>query len=86
MSVEDFRSKNVTSNNLELTETLNEEIRYLKNENITKTYIIKSSANWKASYKPCSSNNNTQSPSTGHCHPGRSNSENLAPRRNNSPK
>ena len=31
MSVEDFRSKNVTSNNLELTETLNQEIRYLKN-------------------------------------------------------
>ena len=41
-SVEDFRSENFTSNNLELIETLKEEIRYLRKENITKTYIIKS--------------------------------------------
>ena len=41
-SVEDFRSENVTPNNLELIKTLNEEIRYLRNENITKAYIIKS--------------------------------------------
>ena len=41
-SVEDFLSENVTSNKLEFTETLKEEIRYLTNENITKTYIIKS--------------------------------------------
>ena len=41
-SVEDFRSENSTPNNLELIETLKEEIRYLRNENITKTYIIKS--------------------------------------------
>ena len=40
-SVEDFRSENVTPNNLELIETLKEEIPYLRNENITKTYIIK---------------------------------------------
>ena len=41
-SVEDFRLENVTANNLELIETLKEEIRYLRNENITKTCIIKS--------------------------------------------
>ena len=41
-SVEDFRSENFTPNNLELIETLKEEIRYLRKENITKTYIIKS--------------------------------------------
>ena len=39
--MEDFRSENFTPNNLELIETLKEEIRYLRNENITKTYIIK---------------------------------------------
>ena len=36
-SVGDFCSESVTPNNLELTETLKEEIRYLRNENITKT-------------------------------------------------
>ena len=41
-SVEDFRSENTTPDNLELIETSKEEIRYLGNENITKTYIIKS--------------------------------------------
>ena len=41
-SVEDFRSQNVTPNNLELIETLKEKIRYLRNENITKTNITKS--------------------------------------------
>ena len=41
-SVEDFRLENVTPNNLELIETLKQEIRYLRNENITKTCIIKS--------------------------------------------
>ena len=41
-SVEDFRSQNVTLNNLELIETLNEEMRYLRNKNMTKTNIIKS--------------------------------------------
>ena len=41
-SVEDFRSENITPDNLELIETSKEEIRYLRNENITKTYIIKS--------------------------------------------
>ena len=41
-SVEEFRLENVTPNNLELIETLKEEIRYLRNENITKTCIIKS--------------------------------------------
>ena len=40
-SVEDFRSENVKPN-LELNETLKEEIRSLRNENITKTNIIKS--------------------------------------------
>ena len=40
-SVEDFRSKNSTPNNIELIETLKKEIRYLRRENITKTYIIK---------------------------------------------
>ena len=43
-SVEDFRSENVTTNNLELIETLKEKIRKYKNlmnENITKTYITK---------------------------------------------
>ena len=41
-SVEDFRSLNATPNNPELIETLKEEIRYFRNENITKTYIINS--------------------------------------------
>ena len=41
-SMEDFRSQNVTPNNLELIETLKEEICYLRNENITKTNIMKS--------------------------------------------
>ena len=41
-SVEEFRPENVTPNNLELIETLKQEIRYLRNENITKTCIIKS--------------------------------------------
>ena len=41
-SVEDFRLENVTLNNLKLIETFKEEIRYLRNENITKTCIIKS--------------------------------------------
>ena len=40
--MEDFYSQNVTPNNRELTETLKEKIRYLRNENTTKTYIIKS--------------------------------------------
>ena len=40
-SVEDFRSQNATSNNLELIETSKEEIRYLRNGNITKTNFIK---------------------------------------------
>ena len=40
--MEDFRLENVTPNNLELIETLKEEIRYLRNENITKTCITKS--------------------------------------------
>ena len=39
--MEDFRLENVTPNNLELTETLKEQIGYLRNENITKTCIIK---------------------------------------------
>ena len=38
-SVEDFRSEDVTPNNLELIETLKEEIRYLRKENITKIYM-----------------------------------------------
>ena len=46
--MEDFRSEKVTPNNLELTETLKEEIRYLRNKNITKTYIIKSLTENKA--------------------------------------
>ena len=41
-SVEEFRLENVTPNNLELIESLKEEIRYIRNENITKTCIIKS--------------------------------------------
>ena len=41
-SVDNFRSENFIPNNPELIETLKEEIRYLRNENITKTYIIKS--------------------------------------------
>ena len=40
--MEDFRSENFAPNNQELIETLKEEIRYLRKENITKTYIIKS--------------------------------------------
>ena len=42
--MEDFHSKNVTRNNLELIETLKEEIRRkdLRNKNLTKIYIIKS--------------------------------------------
>ena len=39
-SVEEFRSENITPNNLELIGTLKEEMRYLRNENIT--CIIKS--------------------------------------------
>ena len=70
-SVEHFHSENVTPNNLELIEALKEEVGYLKNEKITKTYIIKSLI---------------KRPLTGHCHPDRSNSQNLAPGRNNSPK
>ena len=41
-SVEDFRLGNFTPNNFELIETLKAEISYLRNENITKTCIIKS--------------------------------------------
>ena len=41
-SVEEFRLENVTPNNLELIESLKKEIRYIRNENITKTCIIKS--------------------------------------------
>ena len=41
-SVEGFRLQNITPNNLELIKTLKKEIRYLRNENITKTCIIKS--------------------------------------------
>ena len=40
--MEDFGLENVTPNNSELIETLKEEIHYLRNENITKTCIIKS--------------------------------------------
>ena len=39
--MEDFRLENVTPINLELIETLKEEIPYLRNENITKACIIK---------------------------------------------
>ena len=39
--MEDFCSENLTPNNLELIETLKEEICYLRNENITATYITK---------------------------------------------
>ena len=41
-SVEDFRSENFKPNNLELIETLKDEICYFRNKNITKAYIIKS--------------------------------------------
>ena len=41
-SVEGFRLQNITPNNLELIKTLKKEIRYLRNENITKTCITKS--------------------------------------------
>ena len=41
-SVDDFRLENVIPNILELIETLKEEILYLRNENVTKTCIIKS--------------------------------------------
>ena len=44
-SVEDFRSENVTPNNLELIETLKEDIRYLRNENVTKTSYKKKLVN-----------------------------------------
>ena len=40
-SVEHFRSQSATSNNLELIETSKEQIRYLRNGNITKTNFIK---------------------------------------------
>ena len=40
-SVEDFRSENVTPNNLKLIETLKGEIPYLRNKNIAKTSFIK---------------------------------------------
>ena len=43
--VEDFRSENVTPNNLELIETLKEDIRYLRNENVTKTSYKKKLVN-----------------------------------------
>ena len=39
--MEDFRSQNIISNNLELVETLKGEMHYLRKKNITKTYIIK---------------------------------------------
>ena len=48
--MEDFRSENVTPNNLGLIETLKEEIRYLRNENITETYLIKSLTENQATY------------------------------------
>ena len=38
--MEDFRSENDKQNHLELIETVKEEIRYFRNENITKTFII----------------------------------------------
>ena len=41
-SMKDFHSENITPNNLKLIETLKKEIRYLRNENKTKIYIIKS--------------------------------------------
>ena len=41
-SVKDFCSKSVTPSNLELIETLKEDRRYLRDENMTKTHIIKS--------------------------------------------
>ena len=40
--MEGFRSENFAPKNLELIETLKKEIRYFRNENKTKTYIIKS--------------------------------------------
>ena len=40
-SVKDFCSENITPNNLELMETVEKEIGYLRNENITKTYVGK---------------------------------------------
>ena len=40
--MDDFRLENVIPNNLELIEILKEEILYLRNENVTKTCIIKS--------------------------------------------
>ena len=82
-SMEDFRSENDKQNHLELIETVKEEIRYLRNENITKTFIINFLAENQATDHV---NNNTKSPSTGHYHPDRRNSENLTPRRNNTSK
>ena len=40
--MEDFRLENVTLNNLELIENSRKELRYLRNENIAETCIIKS--------------------------------------------
>ena len=39
-SVEDIRSETVAPDNLELIEAIKEEIRYLRNKNLTKIYII----------------------------------------------
>ena len=39
--MEDYCSENATPNNLELIESLKEGMRYLRIENLTKTYIIK---------------------------------------------
>ena len=80
-SLEEFRLENVTPNNLELIETLKEEIRYLRNENITKTCITKSENQAIDHVKAIN-----KSPSTGQCHPDRSNYENLASGRNTSSK
>ena len=79
-SVEDFCPQSVTPNNLEHIETLKWEIRYLRNENATKINILKSLTENQAAYN---NNNNTKRPSTGHCHPDRSNYEKLAARGNN---
>ena len=41
ISVKDIRSETIAPNNLELLKALKEEIRYLRNQNLTKTSIIK---------------------------------------------
>ena len=84
-SVEDFCPQSVTPNNLEHIETLKGEIRYLRNENTTKINILKSLTENQATYNNNNNNNNsnTKRPSTGHCHPDRSNCEKLAARGNN---